>query len=50
MAESAGKYLEAFCGREALMELGGARRHARAGARSQTEAAIAGQDVRLAKR
>ena len=41
-------YFDTFCDRvraEALSELGGARRHARAGARSKTEAAIAGQDV-----
>lgn len=46
-------HLDAFCDRasaEALKQLGGTRRHARAGARSQTEAAIEGQDMRLAKR
>ena len=44
-------HLDAFCDRvraEAPRELGGARRHARAGARSQTEAAIVDQGGRLA--
>ena len=44
-------HLDAFRDRvraEAPRELGGARRHARAGARSQTEAAIVDQGGRLA--
>lgn len=46
-------HLDAFCDRvraEAPIELGGARRHDRAGVRSKTEAAIAGQGVMLAQK